>query len=60
MNPNFMTIESTDLIVNPENKGFEDLYIKPVAFGSKAHECVNDIYWLYNAQTGTKREMANN
>lgn len=55
-----MTIESTDLIVNPENKGFEDLYIKPVAFGSKAHECVNDIYWLYNAQTGTKREMANN
>ena len=54
-----MTIESTDLIVNPENKGFDDLYIKPVAFGTKAHELVNDIYWLYNAHSGTKREMAN-
>lgn len=55
-----MTIEATDLVVNPENKGFEDLYIKPVAFGTKAHELVNDVYWLYNAHSGSKREMANN
>jgi hypothetical protein len=60
LNPGFMTIEATDLVVNPENKGFDDLYIKPVAFGIKAHELVNDIYWLYNAHSGNIREMANN
>lgn len=31
--PEFMTVESQDLIVNPENKGFADLKIKPVSFG---------------------------
>jgi NADH dehydrogenase (ubiquinone) 1 alpha subcomplex subunit 9 len=31
--PEFMTAEAQDLIVNPKNKGFADLHIKPVAFG---------------------------
>jgi hypothetical protein len=41
------------------NKGFADLLIKPVSFGQKAHEYVNEIYWLYNSNEGSKREMAN-
>lgn len=54
-----MTIESQNLVVNPDNLGFEDLRIKPISFGSKAHELVNDVYWLYNSHTVTKRESAN-
>lgn len=52
--PEFMTAEAQDLVVNPKNKGFADLYIKPVSFGQKVQEYVNDIYWLYNAQEVTK------
>lgn len=55
-----MTTEAQDLVCNPQNKGFEDLYIKPVSFGQKVHEYVNDVYWAYNAQEVTKRESANN
>ena len=55
-----MTIESQNLIVQPGSKGFEDLHIKPISFGAKAHELVNDVYWLYNAHSSTKRETANN
>jgi hypothetical protein len=55
-----MTLEAQDLIVNPENKGFKDLHITPISFGSKAHELVNEIYWIYNAHDSTKRESANN
>ncbi|TNV77997.1 hypothetical protein FGO68_gene254 [Halteria grandinella] len=58
--PEFMTTEAQDLIVNPQNKGFADLYIKPVAFGQKVVEYVNDIYWLYNAQEVTKAQSAAN
>ena len=54
-----MTIESQNLVANPENLGFDDLHIKPISFGAKAHELVNDVYWLYNAHTVTKREGAN-
>jgi hypothetical protein len=54
------TQEAQELIVNPNNKGFEDLFIKPVSFGQKAHEYVNEIYWMYNSQDETKRESANN
>jgi len=46
--------------VNPANKGFEDLHIKPVSFGHKIPEYVQDVYWMYNAQETTKRENANN
>ena len=60
LNPEFMTIESQNLCVNPENPGFADLHIKPISFGAKAHELVNDVYWLYNSHTETKRENANN
>ena len=55
-----MTAEGQDLIVNPQNKGFADLYIKPVSFGQKVQEYVNDIYWLYNSQDVTKQQSANN
>lgn len=58
--PEFMTAEAQDLICNPKNKGFADLYIKPVSFGAKAHELVNEVYWLYNSHDVTKRESANN
>jgi len=58
--PEFMTTEAQDLVVNPQNKGFADLYIKPVSFGQKVVEYVNDIYWLYNAQEVTKAQSAAN
>ena len=54
-----MTIEAQDLVVNPQNKGFADLHIKPVSFGQKAQEYVGEIYWLYNSHEETKREAAN-
>ena len=59
LNPEFLTIESQNLVTRPGSLGFEDLHIKPISFGAKAHELVNDVYWLYNAHTGTKREGAN-
>jgi NADH dehydrogenase (ubiquinone) 1 alpha subcomplex subunit 9 len=58
--PEFMTMEAQDLIVNPKNKGFADLHIKPVSFGQKVHEYVQEINWLYNAQDSTKQQSANN
>jgi len=59
LNPEFMTIESQDLCVNPDNKGFADLHITPVSFGIKAPELVQEIYWLYNTHDVTKRDSAN-
>lgn len=53
-----MTAEAQDLICNPQNKGFADLNIKPIAFGQKAHEYVNEVYWLYNHHEVTKRDSA--
>jgi hypothetical protein len=58
--PEFMTIENQELLVNPANKGFEDLHIKPISFGVKAHELINEVYWLYNSHDVTKRDSANN
>ena len=55
-----ITLENQELIVNPHNKGFADLHIKPVSFGAKSHELVQEIYWLYNTHDETKRESANN
>jgi len=54
-----MTVEAQDLICNPQNKSFKDLHVLPVSFGQKAHEYVNEIYWLYNSHDVTKRESAN-
>jgi hypothetical protein len=48
LTPEFMTTEAQDLIVNPNNKGFEDLHIKPISFGRKVGEYVQDITWMYN------------
>jgi len=55
-----MTAEAQDLVVSPHAKTFADLYIKPVSFGQKVQEYVNDIYWLYNAQDVTKQQSAAN
>ena len=60
LTPEFMTAEAQNLIVNPQAKGFADLCIKPVSFGQKVQEYVNDIYWLYNAQDVTKQQSAAN
>lgn len=60
LSPEFMTQEAQDLIVDPHAKGFADLHITPVSFGTKAHELVNEVYWLYNTHDVTKRESANN
>lgn len=57
--PELMTTEAQELIVNPANKGFADLHIKPISFGHKAHEYVNEIYWLYNSYDRTKRDTQN-
>lgn len=48
MYPEFLIGEHVDVTVNPDAKGFKDLYIKPVSFGHKAKEYVNDVYWSYN------------
>jgi len=59
LTPEFMTVESQDLIVNPSNKGFADLHITPISFGHKSHEVVQEITWLYGAHDVTKRDSAN-
>lgn len=59
MNPEFMTIESQSLIVNPQNMGFSELGIKPISFGHKAHELVNEITWMYGSRDVTKRDTNN-
>lgn len=59
LNPEFMTLESQNLVCNPQNKGFADLHIKPISFGTKAHDLVSDVYWLYNSHEENRREGAN-
>lgn len=55
-----MTLESQNLVVNPLNKGFADLHIKPISMGTKVHDLVSDVYWLYNSHDVNRREGANN
>uniref|UniRef100_A0A7S3INA2 NmrA-like domain-containing protein n=1 Tax=Strombidium inclinatum TaxID=197538 RepID=A0A7S3INA2_9SPIT len=57
--PEFITAEAQNLVVSPGSKGYKDLGIKPVSFGHKAHELVNEIKWLYNAHEVTKRDTVN-
>ena len=59
LTPEFLTIESQTLKVNPSNLGFEDLNIRPVSFGHKAHELIQEITWMYNSHDETKRDTAN-
>ena len=49
MYPEFLINETIDVTTNPNEKSFEDLYIKPISFGSNAKEYVNDILWLNNS-----------
>ena len=57
--PEFMTQEATDMLCDPKNKSFADLAIKPVSFGHRCHEYVQEIYWLHNTHIMTKRELMN-
>jgi len=59
LTPEFMTIESQELLANPDNKGFDDLGIKPISFGHKAHEYVNEIIWMYGSRDVSKRDTMN-
>jgi NADH dehydrogenase (ubiquinone) 1 alpha subcomplex subunit 9 len=59
LNPEFMTQEAQDLVVNPNNLGYEALGVKPISFGHKAHELVQEITWLYGTHDVTKRESEN-
>lgn len=59
LTPEFMTLESQNLVVNPENKGFKELGIKPISFGHKAHELIQEVTWMYNARDVSKRDSAN-
>jgi hypothetical protein len=59
MNPEFLTIEAQNLVVNQQNKGFKDLGITPVSFGHKSHELVNEITWMYGSRDVTKRDTMN-
>lgn len=43
LRPEFMTVESQNLISNPSNKSFADLNITPISFGHKSHELVSEI-----------------
>jgi len=58
--PEIMTQEAQHLVVKPGSKGFDDLHIKPISFGTKVHEMVDDVYWLYNSHEVNRREGANN
>jgi NADH dehydrogenase (ubiquinone) 1 alpha subcomplex subunit 9 len=40
LTPEFMTIESQNLVANPDNKSFADLNITPISFGHKSHEVI--------------------
>ena len=57
--PEFMTIEAQELKVNPQNKGYADLNVKPISFGHKSHEIIQEITWMYNTHEVTKRDAAN-
>jgi len=59
LKPEYMTNEAVDVVTNPDNLGFEDLGVKPIAFGQKAHEYVQDLYWQYNAHHETNRDANN-
>ena len=59
LTPEFITVEAQDLVCDPENLSFEDLGIKPVSFGHKAHHLVSEIGWMWNARDVSKRDTAN-
>lgn len=46
MYPEFLLNESIDITTNPDEKSFEDLYVKPSAFGINVKQYVNDIIWM--------------
>lgn len=58
LKPDIMMNEFFESKVNPANKGFEDLHIKPVSFGQKAQEHINELYWQNNNYDETARQGA--
>lgn len=59
LTPEFMTVEAQNLVVNQDNKGFNDLHITPISFGHKSHELVQEITWMYGSHDVTKRDSNN-
>lgn len=59
LTPEYITQEAQPLVVNPDNKGYADLNIKPISFGHRAGDLVSEITWLYGSRDETKRETAN-
>lgn len=57
--PEMLLGESIDVTTSPDNLSFEDLYIKPVSFGHKSHEFVQEVSALWNDHTETKQNEAN-
>lgn len=59
MYPEIMLNESLDITTNPNEKSFDDLYVKPISFGQNAKEYVNEILW-YNSSTPETHTQAYN
>jgi len=59
LTPEFMTIEAQELVCSPGSKGYADLNIKPISFGHKAHELIQEITWMYNSHEENKRDSGN-
>lgn len=59
LTPEFITVDSQELVTSPDNLQFSDLGIKPVSFGHKAHHLVAEITWMYGSRDVTKRDTAN-
>lgn len=59
MYPEFIINESINITTNPDEKSFEDLFIKPVSFGSNVKEYVNDILWANNSASDVHQQSYN-
>lgn len=56
MYPEFITSENVDIVTNPNENSFEDLYIKPVSFGQKSKEYVAELL-RFNSSTAETAGM---
>jgi uncharacterized protein YbjT (DUF2867 family) len=57
--PEILMNETIDIVANPDEKGFDDLNIVPVAFGSNVKEYVNDILWYNTGAADTSGQAYN-
>lgn len=59
MYPHFLIEEACNAVVRKDAKGFKDLHIKPVSFGQKVVNLVENVAWEWNSHDETRRETAN-